>query len=222
MPESKNVEYLASSGKKRKLMFRLKEERPFADAAFLALGISHEWSGESSAETEETKDRSVSSSGSYTEKLSLEGLASRPDSPDATDVDRMLHYAIREGKIVEVWDIDFEQQEPGKPGKFYARMGEGLLTTRGETVGIQSAQLKAEMTIDGKTSFGWATVSELNQEIVKQFFYDTVAGAKPEESLELYKPKTSKPEEGGEEGNDPDPETVNPEDVTRMINKNKK
>lgn len=192
MSKEKKVGYVATSGKKRKLMFRLKEERAFREAEFLALSLSHEWSGEATAETEETKDRSVSSSGGYQEKLSIEGLSSRPDDREATDVDKMLHYAIREGKVVEVWDIDFDQPHTSVKGKFFARMGEGLMTTRGETFGVQNAQLKAEMTIDGKTSFGWATVSELNQEIIKQYYYDTVVDAKAQESLELYEPQVAK------------------------------
>ncbi|EKL7634459.1 phage major tail protein, TP901-1 family, partial [Enterococcus faecalis] len=37
---------------------------------------------------------------------------------------------------------------------------------------------------------GWATVDAENEELARAFFYDTVAGAEPEEPVEKYTPKT--------------------------------
>ena len=45
--------------------------------------------------------------------------------------------------------------------------------------------------IDGKSTFGWATVDEISEAMAKEFFYDTIKDAKPVEGITLYDVQTT-------------------------------
>lgn len=193
--ETKNTKVDSVLGEKKKLMFRIVSERAYKAAAVLGLQITHEWSEERSSEQEQTKDGAKASAGSMTEKISLEGLANKVTDPDVTNVDKMLHHAFREGLKVEVWEVDFEQQntvDGENKGKYYARHGEGYLATRSSSANVEgNADLKLEINIDGKSTFGWATVDEISEAMAKEFFYDTIKDAKPVEGITLYDVQTT-------------------------------
>lgn len=203
--ETKNTKVDSVLGEKKKLMFRIVSERAFKTASVLGLQITHEWSEERSSEQEQTKDGAKTSAGSMTEKISLEGLANKVTDPTVTNVDKMLHHAFREGLMIEVWEIDFDQPNTtmgADKGKYYARHGTGYLATRSSSAGVEgNSDLKLEINIDGKSTFGWATVDRVSEAMALEFFYDTVADAKPIESIALYDVQTTAQQEPSGQSN---------------------
>lgn len=186
--------YTVTQGKHRMLMIRLfagKGKAPTEDAILVPFGKSHEWSQEVSSDEETTKTGSITTSGTFTDKLSWETTAVRPDDESATDLDKMLYYAMEKGQEVEVWDIDFgakpKESEHGKqyPSK-YATM---LITSGSQSFGDGYGAVKYEGS-SNNVAFHDATVSAKNDEIQKRFFYDTLkASEEVTEGLEVYTPK---------------------------------
>lgn len=185
--------YSVVQGKNRMLMIRLfagKDVPPVEDAILIPFGKSHEWSQEVSSDEEATKTGSITTSGTFSDKLSWETTAVRPDDEKATDLDKMLYYAMEKGQEVEVWDVDFsatpKESEKGKlyPSK-YATM---IITSGSQSFGDGSGAVKYEGS-STNVAFHDATVSAENDEIQKRFFYDTVkASEKVTEGLEVYTP----------------------------------
>lgn len=187
------ADYSVVSSKSRMLMVRLVMERTTKDAVLMPFGQSHEWSLENSSEQDTTKTGTVGSSGTSSEKLSWEGLALRPDSDDATDIDKMLYYAASTGAEVEVWDVDFgAKPKDGAEGKgklYPSKYATMFLNSVTGTFGEGNGKIKYEGT-SNNVSFGDATVSELNESIAKEFFYDTVKGATKTDGIAVYTPET--------------------------------
>lgn len=189
------MSYSVIQGKNRMLMIRLfqgKDVAPIEDAVLVPFGKSHEWSQEVSSDEETTKTGSITTSGTFTDKLSWETTAVRPDSEDATDLDKMLYYAMEKGQEVEIWDVDFgaTPKEAENGSKLYPSKYATMLITSGtQSFGDGSGTVKYEGS-SSNVAFHDATVSSKNDEIQKRFFYDTLkASQKVTEKLEVYEPK---------------------------------
>ena len=102
----------------------------------------------------------------------------------------MLKYAYRNGLEIDVWRINFDKRP--KTGKYEAEFGTGLLDSFGDSAESDSnSSIKPTLVLNGDLVEGWATVDAENEELARAFFYDTVAGAEPEEPVENT-PKQSK------------------------------
>lgn len=174
----------AIQGKKIKLMFRLTRERATTAAKLLALEISHEYKSETKTDTQSTKDGNVPTSGMPSASIEMEFLRT------GTETYNMLKYAYRNGLEIDVWRINFDKKDP-KIGKYEAEFGTGLLDSFGDSAESDSnSSIKPTLVLNGDLVEGWATVDAENEELARAFFYDTVAGAEPEEPVEKYTPKT--------------------------------
>lgn len=187
--------YSTVQGKHRMLMIRLfngKNKPSVEDAILIPFGKSHEWSQEVSSDEETTKTGSITTSGTFTDKLSWETTAVRPDDADATDLDKMLYYAMEKGQEVEVWDIDFgaEPKDDKSGNKLYpSKYATMLITSGSQSFGDGSGAVKYEGS-STNVAFHDATVSAKNDEIQKRFFFDTLKSSEQvSDNLEVYTPK---------------------------------
>lgn len=179
-------------GKKRVLMFRLAEERSTKEAVKLALQTSHSIKESSKSSTTPTKDGTAVTAGELETSIDIEALASD------TLVNDMLHYAVKEQKELEVWEVDFTKKG-AKEGTRIAQYGTGYLSDWETPADVgESSTIKTTLTINGKLVKGEATVSELDVDTVNNYFRDTVPGAKEVAPQPDYKPQI---DDGNNTGN---------------------
>ncbi|MBO0477873.1 hypothetical protein DOK76_12395 [Vagococcus sp. DIV0080] len=191
--------YQVVSSKQRLLLVKLEEEHATRDAIMIPFQSSTEWSIENSSESDTTKQGNVQSSGVSNETLSFEALVTRvinEASEDDPDLTRMLEYAVREGKKVFIWDVDFGAKPKDitdSEAKLYpSKFAPVQLTSATSSFGEGNGNMKYEATADF-TVYHDATVSPLNNAIATEYFFDTIKGSpKVTTGLETYKPKTEK------------------------------
>lgn len=155
-------------GKEKILMFRKESENTEA-AARLALQTSHEIGETRENTTTQTKDGAVVTGGGLTTTITIEAVATRDE------VNEMLHGAVLNGDLLEVWAIDLGAT-PTEPGKYPARYGQGYLsswTTPDDVEGLET--ISTEMTINGRLVDGEVTLTPEQEEEIAYAFRDVVA-----------------------------------------------
>lgn len=171
-------------GDKRVLMFRLLENKDKEDATRLALQTTHTVKETSKVATTATKDGTVVAPGTVTTTIEIEALGSD------TLVNDMLHYAVKNKKEVEVWEIDFSK--PTDDGKYMAQYGCGYLSSWETPAKVGTdATIKTTLTLNGVLVSGKATVSAQDAATVNNFFRDTVKGSKDTPAMPDYTPSSS-------------------------------
>lgn len=166
-------------GKNKVLMFRLVQDRAKKSAARLALQVKHSVKESSKTESIQTKDGTIAKAGEVTTTISIEALASD------TLVNKMLRHAVRNQLEVEVWEIDFSKKQ--SDGKYLAEYGTGYLGSWEVPSDVKAnTTIKTTMTINGQLVVGEATVTELDELTVKNFFRDTVVNAEEVAPLTDY------------------------------------
>lgn len=174
-------------GKDKILMFRLLKDKDKANATRLALQTTHTPKESSKTETTSTKDGAIASAGSLETSIDIEALASDTLSNE------LLHYAVKNQLEVEVWEIDFTKKVDDT--HYVAQYGTGYLSDWETPADVDdNATIKTTLTINGRFVKGNATVSELDAITVRNFFRDTVKGAKevaPIDEAPKYDDKTS-------------------------------
>lgn len=140
-------------------------------AARLALQISHEISESRSVESEETKDGPIVNRSGLETVISLEAVATRDET------NKMLHDSVREGFMLEVWEVDMGAEPSdvveGTSAKYPARYGRGYLSswTTPANVG-ETVKISTELTIEGELIDGLATITDAQIEEMNVAFRD--------------------------------------------------
>lgn len=109
------AEIKAVHGKDKILKFRILEDASKVDGAKLALQTEHEWSYERDNNSTMTKDGSIQSDSGLNVTLDISAVSSRDE------VNLMLFRAVKEGKLLEVWEYDLASEESGQFDTTYAR-----------------------------------------------------------------------------------------------------
>lgn len=174
------------TGIDRFLMFRLFEEKSERNATKLALQTTHTIKEEAKADSEATKDGSIASSGALETTVEIEAIATD------TDVNDMLHYAVKNKKKVEVWEIDISKPK-NQDGKYFSQYGVGYLSSWETPADAEkNTTIKTTLTVDDKLVAGYATLSEEQEETAKAFFRDTITDPKDEEPIPDYVPESKR------------------------------
>lgn len=169
----------ATKGIDRFLMFRLFEEKTEKNATKLALQTTHTIKEEAKADSEATKDGSIATQGALETTVEFEAIATD------TDLNAMLHYAVKNQKKVEVWEIDMSK--PPKDGKYYSQYGVGYLSSWETPADAENnTTIKTTLTVENKLVVGYATLTSEQEATAKAFFRDTVEAPKDEEPVQEY------------------------------------
>lgn len=174
-------------GKDQILMFRLLQDKDKTNATRLALQTSHTVKKSRKNDTTATKDGTIVANGTQETTIDIEAIASDDLTND------ILAYAQNRGLELEVWVVDFSKKLPS--GKYMSQYGVGYLSDWEVPAEVDdNTTIKTTLTVSGELVKGEATVSELDQITVKNFFRDTVKGAKnvaPLDETPKYDDKTS-------------------------------
>lgn len=169
----------AIKGIDRFLMFRLFEEKAEKNATKLALQTTHTIKEEAKADSEATKDGSIATQGALETTVEFEAIATD------TELNAMLHYAVKNQKKVEVWEIDMSK--PPKDGKYYSQYGVGYLSSWETPADAEkNTTIKTTLTVENKLVVGYATLTSEQEATAKAFFRDTVEAPKDEEPAQEY------------------------------------
>ena len=162
----------------RVLMFRLKENADKENAKRLALQTTHTVKESAKVATTATKDGTIVAPGTLT-TIEIEALGSD------TVVNDMLHYAAKQQKVVEVWEIDFSK--PAGNNQYMAQYGYGYLSSWETPAKVGTdATIKTTLTLNGQLVKGKATVSAQDAATVNNFFRDTLQGSKDTAAIPDY------------------------------------
>lgn len=163
----------------RVLMFRLKENADKENAKRLALQTTHTVKESAKVATTATKDGTIVAPGTLTTTIEIEALGSD------TVVNDMLHYAAKQQKVVEVWEIDFSK--PAGDNQYMAQYGYGYLSDWETPAKVGTdATIKTTLTLNGQLVKGKATVSAQDAATVNNFFRDTIQGSKDTAAIPDY------------------------------------
>lgn len=163
----------------RVLMFRLLENKDKENASRLALQTTHTVKESAKVATTATKDGTIVAPGTLTTTIEIEALGSD------TVVNDMLHYAAKQQKVVEVWEIDFSK--PAGENQYMAQYGYGYLSNWETPAKVGTdATIKTTLTINGQLVKGKATVSAQDAATVNNFFRDTIKGSQETQAIPDY------------------------------------
>lgn len=157
-------------GKNKILLFRRLADQD-TDAAKLAFQTTHTFSYSRELESVITKDGSIVSPGDLESEVSIEALQSK-DDPLAT----MLKEAVITGEKLELWEVTVDEDVQNEEGKYPAVYVQGYIGEWEEEAGAEdNATMSGTFTVEMEPQFGYATLTEDQQEAVQYAFRDTIA-----------------------------------------------
>lgn len=163
-------------GKDKILMFRKLADASKGAAARLALQTSHEIGETREIEVTQTKDGAITTAGGLETVISIEAISTR----DA--VNKMLHDAVVNGDVLEIWEIDFGAEpvtsgvEPNLVTQYPAKYGQGMLNSWTLPDDVESHEtISTEFTVSGVLQEGLATISDAQAAQVIYAFRDVTA-----------------------------------------------
>lgn len=157
-------------GKDKVLMFRLLKDKDKANATRLALQTTHTIKESRKNDSTATKDGSIVANGALETTIDIEAVG----SDDLAN--SFLHYAAKNGLELEVWEIDFTKKQAD--GKYLSQYGTGYLSDWETPAAVEdNTTIKTTLTVSGALVAGYATVSQVDELTVQNFFRDTVKGA---------------------------------------------
>lgn len=157
-------------GKNKILLFRRLADQE-TDAAKLAFQTTHTFSYSRELESVITKDGSIVSPGDLESEVSIEALQSK-DDPLAT----MLKEAVITGEKLELWEVTVDEDVQNEEGKYPAVYVQGYIGEWEEEAGAEdNATMSGTFTVEMEPQFGYATLTEDQQDAVQYAFRDTIA-----------------------------------------------
>lgn len=157
-------------GKNKILLFRRLADQD-TDAAKLAFQTTHTFSYSRELESVITKDGSIVSPGDLESEVSIEALQSK-DDPLAT----MLKEAVITGEKLELWEVTVDEDVQNEEGKYPAVYVQGYIGEWEEEAGAEDdATMSGTFTVEMEPQFGYATLTEDQQDAVQYAFRDTIA-----------------------------------------------
>lgn len=157
-------------GKNKILLFRKFSEQD-TEAAKLAFQTSHTFSYSRDLESIITKDGRVVRPGELESEVSFEAIQSKRD-PLST----MLKEAVIKAEKLELWEVTVDEDLVNDEGKYPAVYVQGYLGEWEDEAGAEDdATVSSTFTVEMEPQFGFATLTEDQQEAVQYAFTDTIA-----------------------------------------------
>lgn len=157
-------------GKNKVLLFRRLADQN-KEAAKLVFQTEHTFSYSRSLDRIVTKDGTVVKVGELEAEVSIEAIQSKDDP-----VRDMLKEAVLKGEKLELWEVTVDEGLKNEEGKYPAVYCQGYLDSFED-----SASAEDESTVSGnfivelEPQFGYATLTEEQEEAVQYAFTDTTA-----------------------------------------------
>ena len=157
-------------GKNKILLFRKLSEQN-KEAAKLAFQTSHTFSYSRELETIVTKDGRIVRPGELESEVSIEALQSKSDPLAA-----MLKEAVIKGEKLELWEVTVDEELKDVDGKYPAVYAQGYLGEWEDEAGAEDdATISTTFTVELEPQFGFATLTEEQEEAIQYAFQDTTA-----------------------------------------------
>ncbi|MBC5637854.1 phage major tail protein, TP901-1 family [Ornithinibacillus sp. BX22] len=156
-------------GKNKILLFRKLSEAN-SEAAKLSFQTSHTFDFSRDAEAIMTKDGTIRKlSELESEVTGIEAIQAK-DDPVAT----MLLEAVLEGDKMELWEVTVDEDLKNEDGKYPAIYCQGYMTSWSSENGAEDeATYSGDFAIELTPQFGFATLTEEQQQAVQYAFQDT-------------------------------------------------
>lgn len=156
-------------GKNKILLFRKFSEQD-TEAAKLAFQTSHTFSYSRDLESIITKDGRVVRPGELESEVSFEAIQSKRD-PLST----MLKEAVIKAEKLELWEVTVDEDLVNDEGKYPAVYVQGYLGEWEDEAGAEDdATVSSTFTVEMEPQFGFATLTEDQEEAVQYAFTDTI------------------------------------------------
>ncbi len=158
-------------GKKKILLFRLLKDAD-KEAAKLAFQTNHTFSLTRSTDAVVTKDGTIRKLGE------LEGEVTGIEAVQATDdpVASMLQNSVIDGEKLELWEVTVDEGLKNSEGKYPAMYAQGYLNGWEASAPTEDeSTYSGDFAIELVPQFGFATLTEEQEEAVQYAFADTVA-----------------------------------------------
>lgn len=156
-----------TTGKKKVVLFRDYEDRNTTGAR-LALQTDHQIGETQTLDTLQTKDGEIILPGGLATRITISAVVSNDE------VNAMLRRAVREGRLLEIWEADLSQPEGDGPDtKYPAQYGTGYLaswTTPNPATGFST--LSTEFYVIGKLVEGQVTLGPAESDEIAAAFVD--------------------------------------------------
>src|SRR5690625_2528272 len=157
-------------GKNKILLFRKLSEQN-TEAAKLSFQTSHTFSYSRELETIVTKDGRIVRPGELESEVSIEALQSKSDPLAA-----MLKEAVIKGEKLELWEVTVDEELKDVDGKYTAVYAQGYLGEWEDEAGAEDdATISTTFTVELEPQFGYATLTEEQEEAIQYAFQDTTA-----------------------------------------------
>lgn len=158
-------------GKNRILLFRLLKNQN-ADAAKLVFQTEHTFSYSRSLDRIVTKDGTIVKVGELEAEVSIDAIQAKKD-PTST----MLQEAAIKGEKLELWEVSVDEDLKNEEGKYPAVYAQGYLDSwEPASPAEDEATVSSNFIVELEPQFGFATLTEEQEEVVQYAFKDTVAG----------------------------------------------
>lgn len=157
-------------GKNKILLFRELANQN-TEAAKLSFQTSHTFEFTRDAEAVVTKDGTI-------RRLSeLESSVTGIEAIQAKDdpVAKMLLDAVIEGNKLELWEVTVDEDLKNEEGLYPAVYCQGYLTSWSTDNGVDDPTASGDFAIELVPQFGFATLTEEQQDAVQYMFMDTTA-----------------------------------------------
>jgi len=155
-------------GKNRILLFRLLDEQD-TNAAKLLFQTDHTFSYSRSLDRIVTKDGTVIKVGELESEVSIEAIQAKKDPTYS-----MLQQAVIKGEKLELWEVSVDEDLKDEDGKYPAVYAQGYLDSWEPGAPVEDeAAISSNFIVELEPQFGFATLTEEQEESVQYAFRDT-------------------------------------------------
>ncbi|MEN2467943.1 phage major tail protein, TP901-1 family [Ornithinibacillus sp. JPR2-1] len=167
-------------GKNKILLFRKLSEAN-TEAAKLSFQTGHTFDFSRDADAIVTKDGTIRKLNELeSEVTGIEAIQAKEDP-----VASMLLEAVFEGEKLELWEVTVDEDLKNEDGKYPAIYCQGYMTSWSSDNGAEDeATYSGDFAIELTPQFGYATLTDEQQEAVQYAFQDTISGSQPPEGVE--------------------------------------
>lgn len=155
-------------GKNKILLFRRLSEQNVEGAVKLVFQTDHTFSYSRDLEKIVTKDGTVIKVGELESEVSIEAIQAKDDP-----VAEMLRDSVLKGEKLELWEVTLDGEK--EEDKYPAIYCQGYLNSWESPAGAEEATISTTFDIELEPQFGFATLTEEQEEAVQYAFTDTEA-----------------------------------------------
>lgn len=161
-------------GKHKILLFRKLSDQT-SEAAKLVFQTEHTFSYSRELESIITKDGRVVRVGELESEVSIDAIQAAGDPTS-----EMLRDSVIKGEKLELWEVTVDEELKDDDGKFPAVYAQGYLDSWENAASAEEdATISSNFSVELEPQFGFATLTEEQQEAIQYAFQDTVADATP-------------------------------------------